>query len=352
MKVINKDTEIRWGIIGAGDVCEKKSGPGFYKAPGSTLQAITKRDPEAAVAFAGRHSVPTWYTDPKQLIQDPAVDAVYVATPPHLHRRFAEDAMRAGKPVLVEKPMATNAVDCDAMIECSIATGSALWVAYYRRGLEKFVAIKGAIEEGVIGEPRSVSIELSQNRARYASDGADSPWRVNPAIAGGGVIADMGSHMLDLVDWLLGPIAVSSSVVTNRSGDYAAEDLVGAVFTAGVGATGEAIKGVSTAAGAAVVGTAVWDFAGRRECDHTVIRGSEGAIEFSTFDDRPAVIEDNGTRREMPSYPFPPHVHQPLIELINAELRGADTSPSTATSGARTNRVLDAILGEYYLTPR
>lgn len=349
-KEFDTEKDIRWGIVGAGDVCEKKSGPGLYKAPGSALQGITKRDPKAAEEFAARHSVPRWYTNPSELINDPEVDAVYVATPPHLHRTFAEEAMRAGKPVLVEKPMATNAADCDAMIACSIATGSSLWVAYYRRGLEKFVAIKRAIEEGAIGEPRSVSLELSQNRDRYASDGTAVPWRVDPAIAGGGVIADMGSHMLDLVDWILGPISISSSIVANRAGDYAAEDLVSAVFTTGCAMASQTDGG--GAPQAAVVGTAVWDFTGRRECDHTVIRGSEGAIEFSTFDDRPAVIEKNGERNEMAAYRFPPHVHQPLIELINAELRGGDAAPCDALSGARTNRVLDAILNQYYLTKR
>ena len=145
----------------------KKSGPALYKAPGSKLAAITKRKPDAAQDFAARHGVERWYTDPAELIADDTVDVVYVATPPHLHREFAEQAMRAGKPVLVEKPMATNTADCDAMIELSAETGVSLWVAYYRRALEKFVAIKAALESGVIGEPRSI-VELSQDRARYA----------------------------------------------------------------------------------------------------------------------------------------------------------------------------------------
>jgi hypothetical protein len=101
-----------------------------------------------------------------------------------------------------------------------------------------------------------------------------------------------------------------------------------------------------------VTGSALWDFSGRRETDRTVIRGSEGSIEYSTFDDRPALLEKDGTTSEMAAHPFPPHVHQPLVELINAELRGGAPSPSTATSAARTNRVLDALVGRYYAIRR
>lgn len=326
--------KIRWGIIGAGDVCEVKSGPGFYKAPESGLVAITKRDPEAAQEFAGRHGVARWYTEPEKLIADEEVDAVYVATPPHLHRRFAEEAMLAGKPVLVEKPMATRAADCDAMMEVSMRTGNPLWVAYYRRALDKFVAIRDAIEAGEIGEPRSVVLEFSQNRERYTPGKEGAPWRVDPTVAGAGVVADMGSHMLDLLDWFLGPITAVSGRATNRAREYAAEDLIAATFLAG--------------SNAAVTGSALWDISGRQEADRTVIRGSEGAIEYSTFNDAPAVLYKDGAVTQMAKKPFPKHVHQPLIELINQELRGGEPAPTTASSGARTNRVLDALVADYY----
>ncbi len=323
---------VRWGIIGAGDVCEKKSGPGLYKAPGSRLTAITKRSEEAARDFAARHNVGRWYTDPERLIHDPEVDVVYVATPPHLHRQFAEAAMNAGKSVLVEKPMATSAVDCDAMIECARANGVSLWVAYYRRGLQKFIDIKDALDSGAIGTPNSVIVEFSQNRDRYSGSGDNELWRVNPESAGAGIVADMGSHMLDLVDWFLGPLSSVHAVAVNRAGDYDAEDVVTAAFTTGGPA----------------VGAAIWDFSGRMEVDRTVIRGSEGTIEFSTFDDAPARLTKDGVTVEMVRRPFPEHVHQPLIELILEEIRGGAPAPTTATSGARTNRVLDALVASYY----
>ena len=166
------------------------------------------------------------------------------------------------------------------------------------------------------------------------SCGGGAPWRVDPAVAGAGVIADMGSHQLDLLDWFLGPITSVSGRATNRAGDYRAEDLVTATFVAGNSAP--------------VIGSAIWDFSGRQEADRTVIRGSEGAIEYSTFDDASALLHKDGTTTETAPQPFPKHVHQPLIELINEEIRGGKPAPTTATSGARTNRILDALSADYY----
>ena len=332
---------IGWGIIGAGDVCEVKSGPGFAKAPGSSLAAIMKRDAAAAEDFARRHGADRWYTDARALIEDPKVDAVYVATPPHLHGRFAVEAMRAGKPVLVEKPMGMSGADCDGMIAASLESGQSLWTAYYRRALDKFITIRRTIEEGGIGAVRSVLIELSWGRPGRPGPAEGENWRVNPAAAGAGLAADLGSHILDLMDWFFGPVTVLSAQAMNRAGDYAAEDQVGAIFLAGGSASGGG-------KGATVSGTALWDFSGAYAADRTVIRGSEGAVEYSTFDDTPAKLHLGGEVHEIEHRPAPLHVHQPLIERINSEIRGGEAAPSTGISGARTNRALDALVAGYY----
>ncbi|WP_319561689.1 Gfo/Idh/MocA family oxidoreductase [Marispirochaeta sp.] len=335
---MNSNKTVSWGIIGAGDVCEKKSGPGFYKAPNSRLAAITKRSEEGAADFARRHNVPKWYTDPQRLIDDPEVDAVYVATPPYLHRTYAEASMLAGKPVLVEKPMATSIADCDAMLNCSIKTGIPLWVAYYRRGLEKFIAIKEALSIGVIGEPRSVLIEFSQDCSRYKSHEGEGLWRVDPLSSGAGIVADIGSHMLDLLDWFLGTVSPASSLATNRGGNYKAEDIVAATIIVHSRENPDSY----------VSGSALWDFSGRTERDRTVIRGSEGTLEYSTFDDKPVLLQKDGSVSEMDQKAFPDHVHQAIIEMINNEIRGGVSAPCDAISAARTNRVLEALVSPYY----
>lgn len=103
---------IRWGFIGCGEVTEKKSGPAFAEVEGSEIVAVMSRNADKARSYAERHNVRRWYTDAQELVSDPDVNAVYIATPPSTHATYAIMAMQAGKPVYVEKPMASNYEDC------------------------------------------------------------------------------------------------------------------------------------------------------------------------------------------------------------------------------------------------
>ena len=141
----------RWGIIGCGDVTEVKSGPGFQKADGSGLVAVMRRDLAKAQDYARRHGVPRAYDRADALIDDPEVDAVYIATPPSSHCELTLAVAAAGKPCLVEKPMATNHRECLRMIEACAARGVPLWVAYYRRALPRFVLVRDLLAAGAIG---------------------------------------------------------------------------------------------------------------------------------------------------------------------------------------------------------
>jgi len=128
-------SEVRWGIIGCGAVTEVKSGPPLQLVEHSSLVAVMRRTPGLAEDYAKRHNVPKWYEDADDLINDPDVNAVYVATPPETHLFYAIKSMKAGKPVYVEKPMGRNYAECLEMINVSRETGMPLFVAYYRRGL-------------------------------------------------------------------------------------------------------------------------------------------------------------------------------------------------------------------------
>ena len=105
------ETPIRWGILGCGDVCEVKAGPAFYRAPGSSLVAVMRRDAAAAADFARRHGVARSYATAAELLADPAVDAVYVAAPPGAHAELALAACAARKPTYLEKPLARSGVE-------------------------------------------------------------------------------------------------------------------------------------------------------------------------------------------------------------------------------------------------
>ncbi|HTF20726.1 MAG TPA: Gfo/Idh/MocA family oxidoreductase, partial [Chryseolinea sp.] len=106
------DGPLRWGIIGCGDVCEVKSGPAFSRVENSSLVAVMRRDEAKAADFARRHHVEKWYSDATSLINDPQVNAIYIATPPSSHEGYALEAMKAGKPVYIEKPIALNSASC------------------------------------------------------------------------------------------------------------------------------------------------------------------------------------------------------------------------------------------------
>ena len=123
---------LKWGFIGCGEVCELKSGPAFGEVEGSSVVAVMSRTEAKARSYAERHGVPRWYTDAQQLINDSEVNAIYVATPPSSHATFAIMAMKAGKPVYVEKPLASTYDDCARINYVSEQTGVPCFVAYYR----------------------------------------------------------------------------------------------------------------------------------------------------------------------------------------------------------------------------
>lgn len=231
-----RDGEVRWGILGVGDVCEVKSAPAMNVVDGSRLVAVMRRNEKLAEDYARRHGVPKWYGDADALINDPDINAVYIATPPNAHKDLTLRVAAAGKPVYVEKPMARSYKECQAMITACHEAGVPLNVAYYRRALPHFVKLRALIESGAIGEVRYARIELNQQLP--SPEDPDDNWRVDPEIAGGGLFYDLASHQLDLLDWLLGPIEAASGFAGNQAGQYAAEDIVSAAFRFASGAQG------------------------------------------------------------------------------------------------------------------
>ena len=321
--------QINWGIIGCGDVTEVKSGPAFNKVPHSRLVAVMRRDGEKAADYAKRHNVPTWYTDADALINDPDVNAIYIATPPDSHEDYAIRAMRVGKPVYVEKPMARNAAECDAMNQVSRETGMPLFVAFYRRALPYFLKIKELVDQKVIGDIRYVRIQL--NWQPYAEEIGENPqprWRVFPEISGGGHFHDLASHQFDFLEYVFGPIKTASGIARNQAGLYEADDIVAATFEFDSG----------------VLGTGNWCWTVNKEqrIEETQFIGSKGKISFSYFEKYHITVETEAGVEEHNVH-FPEHVQQPLIEQIVNELRGNGKSPSTGETGARANQIIDWI---------
>lgn len=321
--------QVNWGIIGCGDVTEVKSGQAFNKVSNSRLVAVMRRDAEKAADYAKRHNVPKWYANADALINDPDVNAIYVATPPDTHADYAIRAMRAGKPVYVEKPMARTAAECDAMNQVSRETGMPLFVAFYRRALPYFLKVKELVDQGAIGDVRYVRIQLNwEPAARELGKGPEPNWRVSPTISGGGLLHDLASHQFDFLEYVFGPIKTVNGISRNQAGLYEADDLVVAQFEFESG----------------VLGTGNWCFTVNKEqrLEQTEFIGSKGKLSFSFFEKFFIKLETE-TGVEDITVPFPEHVQQPLIDLIVQDLRGEGKSPSTGETGARSNWILDQI---------
>lgn len=319
---------VRWGIIGVGDVTEVKSGPGLQQADRSELVAVMRRSGDRAADYARRHGVPRWYDDADALIADPEVDAVYIATPPDSHADYTIRAAAAGKGVYVEKPMARTGAECAAMIGACASGGVPLFVAYYRRAMPRFRTVKNLLDGGAIGRLRTVTIRTQQKPA--AVTGTELPWRLRPEISGGGLFMDLGSHTLDLLDWLLGPVTHVTGVAANQGGHYPAEDLVSGVFTFASG----------------VQGVGLWSFDTHENRDEVEIAGTTGTLRFSSFGQEPLRLTGASGERQIEA-PYPRTVQQPLIQTVVDALTGRGVCPSTGESAARTARVVDALLGDY-----
>lgn len=324
-------TEIHWGIIGAGDVCEVKSGPAFNLVEHSRLEAVMRRNGPKAKDFAQRHQVSKWYDNADELIDDPDINAIYIATPPHVHEEYTLKAARAGKPVYVEKPMARSYRECMSMVETCKDAGVPLFVAYYRRMLPKFLKIKELVDKGAIGDIRFVDIKLIKTMEPDivgTSQDKDN-WRIFPEIAGGGYFYDLASHQLDFLDYLFGPVLDAHGFARNQAGIYPAEDIVTGSFYFENG----------------VMGQGTWCFSSAKVSDQemTTIAGSKGQITFSYFGGWSLTLDVDGKNKEVMTFPPPRHIQQPLIQTIVDELRGQGKCPSTGISGARTNRVMELL---------
>ncbi len=317
--------EIKWGIIGAGDVTEVKSGPAFQKIEHSHLAAIMRRDAAKAQDYAERHGVPTWYSDADQLIHDPAVNAIYVATPPDSHVLYAEAALRAGKPVYLEKPMALNSSQAQELVQAVRACDGKLSVAHYRREQPYFKKVKELIDHH-IGTPRVVNLQCCQRP--LAAEVLQLPrmqWRLNPTQSGGGLFHDLAPHQIDLMYHFFGPIVASKGVSHNQAKLYTAADVVSGqiLFRNEVLFTGQ------------------WAFSAAEDRDVCEVVGSAGRLTFSIFDYRPIEwVGPDGV--EHFRFDPPTHVQQPMIAAVVAYFRGVGPNPCPAEEGYEVMKVIDS----------
>ena len=223
---------ISWGFIGLGEATERKSGAAFNAVTESHVEAVFSRSAHDARTYANLYGVPHWYTDAQSMIENPNVNAIYIATPPSAHAAYAIMAMRAGKPCLIEKPLASSYEDCVRINRVAEQTGVPCFVAYYRRYLPYFRTVRDILRRGVIGKVLSIQIRFAVPANELDNDGNkdDRPWRLQPQEDGRGYFYNLAPHQFDLLQYLFGIIVKAHGYTANRTGHYKVEDTVNAVF--------------------------------------------------------------------------------------------------------------------------
>jgi len=322
--------KINWGIIGCGDVTELKSGPAFNKVINSSLIAVMRRNAAKARDYALRHNVRKWYNDANKLINDPEVNAIYIATPPSSHEAYALAAINAGKPVYLEKPMANTYAAAHNIAEAATKKNTKLVVAHYRREQPRFKKIKQLINDKVVGEILFAHLQLYKpplTKEELADE--RNAWRVDPPIAGGGLFHDLAPHQLDLMYYFFGPVLKVNGIATNQGNNYTADDLVAGniLFENGVAFNG------------------IWCFNAAPETatDLCEIIGTKGKISFSVFSSNTVTVLENGKTTTL-SFDELQHVQQPMIEATVKFFLDESLNPCNGFEGAEVMRLIEAFV--------
>ena len=323
----SEEKPLRWGVIGCGAVTEIKSVPAYKITSSFEVAMVMRRNPEKAEDYAKRHRIPHWTTDADEVIDNPNIDAVYIATPPDTHKFYALKVAAAGKPCCIEKPMAPTYNDSLAIYEAFRNGDVPLFIAYYRRSLPRFLKIKQWLDDGLIGEVRHIHWQKTKPPSDVDLNKAYN-WRTDAAIARGGYFDDLASHGLDLFNFLLGDIVEANGTTTNQLGLYAAFDAVAAHWMHDGGITG----------------TGSWNFGTHDRTDKVEILGSEGSIRFAVLDQAPIQL-NNASGSQTLEIVHPQHIQEFHVENIKRHLLGKSVHPSTGKTGLHTAWVMEKILG-------
>jgi 1,5-anhydro-D-fructose reductase (1,5-anhydro-D-mannitol-forming) len=294
---------LNWLVIGIGDITIKRGIPAIQAEPRSTLYGIVTRDPAKAAPYGTK----VW-TDLTEALRDPAIDAVYVATPVSLHAPQTMQSLRAGRHVLCEKPVAKNYAEAQQMVEVAAETGRTLGIAYYRRMYPKIQRAKALIEQGAIGQP--VLAELS-NHYWYDETG-HGPWRLDPKLAGGGPLYDIASHRIDVLNFLFGRPVKASAHLANTVHKYGVEDCATVLVDYENGARG-------------IVDVRWHSRVNRDECR---IIGTDGELDLTPLNG-PELRGPQGEEH----LPVHPNLHYPCVEnFVSSILDGAPLYASGKSS--------------------
>jgi predicted dehydrogenase len=321
---------IVWGMIGCGAVTQIKSAPAYQKCDGFSLLSVMSRDFTKAKDYAKKFGIDRVYESADALICDVDIDAIYIATPPDTHKKYALKVASAGKICCIEKPMAPCYDDCVVICDAFYKKEIPLFVAYYRRSLPRFLKVKSWIDEGKIGKIRHVQWKLHKP-VNHIDLSKKRNWRTESKIAYGGYFDDVGSHGLDLLNFLLGDITFASGFSINQQNLYSAKDAITGSWLHPNGITG----GGS------------WNFGAEKREDEVVIYGSKGEIKFSALDENPIVLQSD-VQNESLIIKNPENIQLFHVQNMRDHLLGKISHPSTGKTAMHTALIMDKILNKFH----
>ena len=319
--------KLGWGIIGAGDIAHRVMAPAMRECPHSELVAVTRTTLQGAMEFARRHGVRRGYDRLEDLLADPEVQAVYVATPVARHLPDTLAAAAAGRHVLCEKPLALNVAEGKEMEAACRRAGITFMTCYYQRFNARHRKMKELLDAGAIGQPTSAGVNFS-GRSLVNREA----WRQQPALGGGGPYADMGTHAVDLLRFFLGDVSEVVAFTGVLAGDYAVEDTASSLLR--------------MTNGAQAVVTSHWSSGDPDEDRNSMIEilGTEGILQSSPLHEkfsRGSLLWATGQGEERFEFEESTHV-QVLTEFAAALAEGRDPA-ITIQDGIAAQRVVESV---------
>ncbi|GHU78064.1 NADH-dependent dehydrogenase [Spirochaetia bacterium] len=307
--------KIRWGMIGCGDVTERKNGPGLYKCRDSELFGVTNRTITKAHDWVKRHGHGTVFSGVAELLACADIDIVYIATTPDTHKDLALRCAIAGKNCYLEKPIAPDYKDAEELQKAFASAGKKIFVAHYRRALPKTQKIQELLKK--IVPVRSVQVLRSDTQKTIPG------WRGNAALAGGGVFFETDVHLVDLLDFLFGPLHDWNVDAVNYSSSRPGEDSAALIAH---GRDDILISGL-------------WQYGAFKSQDYCEVMGDNGILTFPGMNTGSKARLETAAGIEEITLPEVEHVGMPLEQSIVDELLGRGTCPSTLESAMRTFQI-------------
>ena len=308
--------------MGCGDIAQRRVAPALSDLPICDLVSVARSRFEMAEAFAKQFGVRKWAKTWQELVRDPEIDAVYVATPVYLHCEITESAAENGKHVLCEKPMAISVAECDRMIEACRSNRVKLGVAYYRRFYPVLKRIKNLLASAEIGRPVLARLEAFEHF--NPKPGGARTWLLQKDKAGGGPLFDFGCHRVEVLLDLFGPVARVRGFASNALfKEREVEDTASVLF-----------EFQSGCQGVLSVSHAVFE-----KQDAFELFGSEGTVRVPILNE--GILHLKTKQHEhVEKHPPHPNIHQPLIEDFARALLDNRDPAVDGSIGREVNRIL------------